>query len=137
MYMSKNELHIKEKLPSRLPFKLPDGYFDRFTIRLEDSMSKVEERTTRLISWHQHAVFRYGTAAAIAILVTLSVLYYWSNNSAITRETDEYADLLILEYSGINAYHLYAQDINTQSNNDEELESYAFDNNNYMLATEN
>lgn len=108
----KEEKYIEELVGKRNPFVVPDGYFDRLTA---DVMQSLPERRPRAKTIWMRPVF-YAAASVCALFVCATVWLSWPKSSSVPQGQvaevmqtpdeaffDEAADYMMLDNQDIYA----------------------------------
>ena len=87
------ELEETEPLLARIPkvnvYRVPDNYFDTFTVSVTINKPAIVRKLNRRASW-----ITYAAAAVIIGIIAIGILFLINNNRALQNDTNSYAKAL-------------------------------------------
>ncbi len=111
---------LEEKFNKKLPFKVPEGYFDSLPLRVQERIASTETQSTPKGKWIALRS-QLAFAAGFAFMVMLSYLGYYMARPLIadkkTAKTDyvEIVSRTIYEFDDIDLYQAIEQKRKTDS----------------------
>jgi cell division septation protein DedD len=117
------------------PFRVPDGYFDRFPLKMSERIAEQKKQSR----FHFHSLFKpvplFATAAVLVAVGVIAFNLLSSSKESLTQEEisnyvyqediiDEFTDDDILEYAVLSTTNA---DTSSQNSEVEEIQDYLLD----------
>lgn len=85
----RQENKLKEKVGTRLPYTVPEGYFESFKKNLESNLPEFSEapKQKRLSTWHRIRPYVYLAAMFAGIWCMMKIFHNVSNSEQQRQET--------------------------------------------------
>lgn len=100
---------IREKVGKETPFKVPEGYFEDFSVRIMSQLPDYPAPPVpqKLSAWHKVRPYVYLAAMFAGIWCMMKVFYLSSGQHA---EQDATPDAVVLAMNDADTYAFYTED---------------------------